>query len=116
MNKNYLKILSSFTITALFLIVAFGSGESKSTKSSGSESNNSERNTNSSSNSEVRSNSSSYDVCSECGKRLSDTWYSHLGKMVDCFSTSNPKEGIGKWCSQGCCTKARMRSCPSCYK
>jgi len=85
------------------------SGDSKSNPQMNS--NNSDLKSNESS-----SNSINQENCEVCGKRITGTWYTHLGKMVDCFATSNPKEGIGKWCSERCCTIARMKSCPSCYK
>ena len=53
-------------------------------------------------------------ICGYCGKHFSGVHYTHLGKMADCHESSDPNS-IGIFCSLDCCTKARKRSCPSCY-
>lgn len=62
------------------------------------------------------SGSSSDYKCGYCGKMFSGNIYTHAGKMADCHTTTNPSAALGKFCSSECCSMARMKSCPSCYK
>lgn len=52
-------------------------------------------------------------TCSWCSKSFTGTHYTHLGKMSDCTSSTDPNS-IGKYCSMRCCSESRRKSCPTC--
>lgn len=47
-------------------------------------------------------------TCSWCNKSFTGEHYTHLGKLADCYSTSNTNT-LNKFCSMRCCSESRRR-------
>ena len=67
----------------------------------------------SSSSSSSSSMSDSSRTCGWCNKSFTGEYYTHFGKISDCYTSSSPS-AIGTYCSLKCCSEDRRSSCPTC--
>ncbi len=101
MKKQHIKILGSTLIVGAFLLLAFGSEDTKSKSSSGGSSSSS-------------SSSSGEFSCSWCDKSFSGEFYASYTRLVPCESStslkSRSKDGdlsmFSKKCSMRCCEES----------